>query len=207
MQRWIAVVVAGVAWGAFCALGNFWPATTTFVQMAVPWMWVAALVGFRQHGELHRAALAGAVALMAANVAYFAVGAIAILVATNQVVGGVRFLLVWSAVGLVVGPASAVLGRLLAGDPASLVAAAALATAAVAEPLALWAHVDHLDAHITYVVVALVGVIAPQAITQGSVRRRLISTAWVVIAAYPTAVVLEAVLIALGQVSAPMRLV
>ena len=40
-------VVVGLVWGVFCGIANGVPVATTLVQMAVPWVWVAAFVAYR----------------------------------------------------------------------------------------------------------------------------------------------------------------
>ncbi len=207
MGLWARVVAIGSAWGVLCAVGNQWSVTSTFVQMAVPWLWVAAVVGFRSARGVRGAAVAGAATLTSANVVYFAVGAIASLVSDQQALANPRFLLVWTAVGLIMGPTAAVLGRLSASASAAPFALLALAAASMAEPLALWGHIDHVDAHITYSVVALVGLSIPVAVSATPMRKRWGLTASAVLVTYPVALLLEVVLIGLGQISAPVRLI
>lgn len=199
-------LVLGAAWGVLCALANGVPVASTLAQMAVPWIWVAAWIGYRLAGTARRAALHGGLALLAANIAYFGVGMGWGLLSANAAGGDVRFLVLWTGVGLIAGPLSGTVGWWIANQPTMFLPVVSLATVSVAEPVALWAHIDHLDAHIAYVGVVFVGVMLPLlAFTQERLRglRAVLLT---VALAYPAAVVLEATLIALGQISSPMRL-
>ena len=206
MRGVVSAVVAGAVWGAFCGVGNGWSVVSTLAQMAVPWLWIAAIVGYRCADGARHAAQIGVATLVSANVAYFAVGAIARLLSGEAPIGGVRFLVVWTSVGLVVGPAAGMIGRWLTAERTSLPAAAALAAASIAEPLALWAHIDHLDAHLTYLVVAAVGITIPVIRLRAAPRRSLRATAVALAVGYPAAVIIEVALVALGQISAPIRL-
>lgn len=207
MKRRVAVASIGLLWGAFCGLTNGLPIATTLAQMAVPWMWVAALVGYRYARDGRHAALLGGVVLVWANVAYFGLGTAAQVIDGVSVLGGVRFFILWSAVGLLVGPMAGFIGWSANRRPPRVPAIAALAAVSLAEPLALWFHINHVDAHITYVVVALAGLLLPLLWIRTWARKALAALAIAIAAAYPLAVVLEIVLIALGQVSAPLRLV
>lgn len=206
MRHHATVAAIGSFWGVFCALANGWPIATTLAQMAVPWMWVAAFVGFRFAKDGRRAALVGAVVLLWANLAYFGFSSIGQLVNSGATLSGVRFFVLWSIVGLIVGPVAGVLGRSAGARPPYMLGIAALTTASVAEPLALWKHIDHTDAHIAFVIVASIGLTLPFLIRSG-LKTSLIGVSLSILLAYPLAVVLEVVLIALGQISAPLRLV
>jgi hypothetical protein len=39
-------IVAGTLWGIICGLANALLVASTLAQMAVPWVWVAAVVGY-----------------------------------------------------------------------------------------------------------------------------------------------------------------
>lgn len=200
-------VVIGVVWGLFCGIGNGWPVATTLVQMAVPWIWVAAFVAYRAAGSGRRAALLGGIALLAANVAYFAVGSIARGFAGLSLVGGIGFFALWATVGLVIGPVAGVVGWWLKNARTFFVAVVMLTTVSIAEPLALWTHIDHFDAHLAYLSVTAAGFSFPLIWFRREWRNALKSLALVMILTYPSAVFLEATLIALDQISPPMRLV
>lgn len=200
-------VVIGVVWGLFCGIGNGWPVATTLVQTAVPWIWVAAFVAYRAAGSGRRGALLGGIALLAANVAYFAVGSIARGFAGLSLVGGIGFFALWATVGLVIGPVAGVVGWWLKTERTSFVAVVMLATVSIAEPLALWTHIDHFDAHLAYLSVTAAGFAFPLIWFRREWRNALKSLALVMILTYPSAVFLEATLIALDQISPPMRLV
>lgn len=204
MARAIAV---GALWGVFCGVANGWPIATTLAQMAVPWVWAAALVGYLAAASTRQAALLGAVTLLAANVAYFVVGGIARELAGLSAVGGIRFFVMWTTLGLIVGPIAGAVGAWLTAERTSLFAATALATISVAEPLALWAHIAHADARVAYVLVAAVGLVVALVRLQRGSGSRARTLGVVIGLTYPTAVALEVTLIALGQISAPLRLV
>jgi len=200
-------VVAGVVWGLFCGTVNGWPVATTLVQMAVPWIWVAAFVAYRAASNGRQAALLGGMALLAANVAYFAIGSIARGYVGHPLVGGIRFFGLWTAVGLVIGPIAGVVGWWLTTERRSFVAVVMLATVPIAEPLALWAHIDHFDAHLAYLLVAAAGFAFLLIWFRREWRKALRALALVMILTYPIAVLLESTLIAFDQISLPMRLV
>ena len=200
-------VVVGVVWGLFCGIVNGWPVATTLVQMAVPWIWVAAFVAYRAAKSGRRAALLGGIALLAANVAYFAVGSIARGFAGLSLVDGIGFFALWATVGLVIGPVAGVVGWWLRTERTSFVAVVMLAMVSIAEPLALWTHIDHFDAHLAYIGVAAVGCAFPLTWFRRDWVNGLKALALVVVLTYPAAVVLEATLIALRQISPPMRLI
>ena len=147
-------VVVGIVWGVFCGIANGWPVVTTLVQMAVPWIWVAAFVAFRGASNSRLAALLGGITLFAANVAYFGVGSL-------PVVGGIRFFALWTTVGFFIGPIAGLVGWWLTSTRASFIAVVTLATVSIAEPLALWTHIDHFDAHLAYIGVAAAGFTLP----------------------------------------------
>jgi hypothetical protein len=204
MSRAIAI---GIVWGAFCGIANGWPVVTTLGQIAVPWIWVAAFVAYRWANNGRLAALLGTIALLAANVAYFGVGSSARGISGLPVVGGIRFFAIWATVGLVIGPIAGIVGWWLTIQRASFTAVVALATVSVAEPLALWTHIDHFDAHLAYIGVAAAGLVFPLIWFRRDWRNALKALALVVVLTYPAAMVLEAVLIAFSQISPPMRLI
>lgn len=204
MGRAIAI---GALWGVFCGVANGWPVATTLAQMAVPWIWVAAFVAYVAGSATRQAALLGGVTLLAANVAYFVVGGVAREVAGVSAVGGLRFFVLWTTLGLIVGPIAGVAGAWLAAERTGLPAAVALATVSVAEPLALWTHIAHADARVAYALVAAIGVAVPLMRYHRGSGSRARALAVVIGLTYPTAVALEVTLIALGQISAPLRLV
>jgi hypothetical protein len=199
-------VVVGLVWGVFCGIANGVPAATTLVQMAVPWIWLAAFVAYREADSSRLAAWLGAATLLAANVAYFGVGSIARGISGLPPVGGIHFFALWTVVGLVIGPIAGVVGWWLTSQRGST-AVVMLATVSVAEPLALWAHIDHLDAHLVYIGVAAAGLAFPLLWFRRDRRKALRALALVLVLTYPIAVALEATLIAFRQISPPMRLV
>ena len=204
-MRW--TVAAGSAWGIYCALANGVPVASTFAQMAVPWVWVAALVGWRFAQSSKRAALLGGVSLLAANVAYFGVSVIAASISAGYASSGIIFFALWAGVGLVIGPISGLLGFFLKVPSHRFLAVALLSSVSIAEPLALWAHIDHVDSHIAYLIVGALGLVLPMTLL-GRDRKCLIGAIGIVmLAVYPTALILEVTLIALGQISPPMRLI
>lgn len=176
--------------------------------MVVPWLWVAAAAGYLWGtDELRRTALIGGAVLLSANVMYFGVAGLARALTGEPVISGLRFLVIWTTLGLVVGPVSAAVGRRLKNPARELAAATTLAAVSMAEPVALWAHIDHRDAHITYVIVAVIGLVIPLVLFRDRMRQGLRSLVLALAALYPLAVVLELTLILLGQVSAPGRLI
>jgi hypothetical protein len=110
-------------------------------------------------------------------------------------------------VGLVVGPVSGVIGFALRSRTLRWLAAGGLTAVSIAEPLAWWAHILHFDARMTYVIVALMGAAIPVAVLRTEGNAMLRASALALSSAYPLAVLVELVLIGLGQVSAPMRLI
>lgn len=200
-------VVVGVVWGLLCGIGNGVPVATTLAQMAVPWIWVAAFVAYRAANSGRLAALLGGITLLAANVAYFAVGSIAGGYTGLPLVGGLRFFALWATVGLVIGPIAGVVGWWLTVQRTSFVAVVTLATVSIGEPLALWTHIIHFEAHLAYLCVAAAGFAFPLIWFHREWRPALKALALMIILTYPTAVFLEATLIALDQISPPMRLV
>lgn len=128
----------GVSWGVFCGIANGWPVASTLAQMATPWIWVAAFVAYRVAGSSKQAALLGGTALLAANLAYFAIGIVARGFSGLPLFGGTRFYALWTIVGLVVGPVAGVIGRWLNEQRTASAAVVTLATISIAEPLALW---------------------------------------------------------------------
>jgi len=198
----------GLAWGVFCGIANGWPVASTLAQMAVPWVWVAAFAAYRTApAGTPQATRIGGVTLLAANVAYFAVGLLARSATGLPLVGGIRFFVLWATVGLVTGPVAGVLGWWLTSMRRGVAAVAVLAAVSIAEPLALWMHIDHLDAHVAYIGVAAAGFSFSLAWFRQMRRATFMTVASVLVLIYPIAVVLEATLIAFGQISAPMRLV
>jgi hypothetical protein len=200
-------VIGGLVWGVICGIANGLPVATTLVQMAVPWIWVAAFVACQEADNSRLAALLGAVTLLAANVTYFSVGSITRGISGLPVLGGVRFFALWAAVGLVIGPIAGLVGWWLTSQRGSFTAVVALATVSAAEPLALWTHIDHLDAHLAYIGVAAAGLAFPVIWFRRDRRKALRALALVLVLTYPAAVVLEATLIAFHQISPPIRLV
>jgi hypothetical protein len=200
-------LLTGITWGALCGIANGLPLATTLVQMAVPWVWVALLVAFRTSDSGGQSAVAGGLTLLAANFAYLGVGFFARGIAGLSFIGGIRFFVLWSAIGLVVGPVAGLVGWLLKSRRTALLAATGVATVSIAEPLALWAHIDHLDAHIVFTAVAVAGVAFPLVLFRSSPRAAFQALGLAFVFTYPVAVALEVVLIALGQVSPPMRLI
>jgi hypothetical protein len=200
-------IVIGIVWGIFCGIANGWPVVTTLAQMAVPWIWVAAFVAYRWAGNGRLAALMGGITLLAANVAYFGVGSFARGISGLPVVGGIRFFAVWATVGLVIGPIAGLVGWWLTTQRASFTAVVALATVSVAELLALWTHIDHFDAHLAYIGVAVAGFAFPLIWFRGAWRNAFKAVAVVGVLTYPAAIVFEATLIAFSQISPPMRLI
>jgi hypothetical protein len=144
---------------------------------------------------------------LAANVAYFGVGSFARGISGLPVVGGIRFFAIWATVGLVIGPIAGLVGWWLTIQRASFTAVVALAAVSVAEPLALWTHIDHFDAHLAYIGVAAAGLVFPLIWFRRDWRNALKALALVVVLTYPAALILEAVLIAFSQISPPMRLI
>lgn len=199
-------ILFGLGWGAFCGITNGVPLATTLVQMAVPWIWVAAFVAYRNADNTRLAALLGGVSLLAANAAYFGIGSLARGISGLDPFAGVHFSALWATVGLIVGPIAGVVGWWLKAR-APFAAVVMLATVSIAEPLALWTHIDHLDAHLAYIGVAAIGLASPLLWFRRNLRRALQATALVLVLTYPTAIALEATLIALGQISSPMRLI
>lgn len=202
-----SALTIGSTWGVLCAVANFLPIVSTLAQMAVPWIWVAAIAGYCVASSRRQAALVGGATLLAANVGYFVVGVLQRGMSDLPLAGGARFLVLWAVVGMVVGPIAAVIGWMLARGQGPSIAVVALAGISVAEPLALWAHIDHMDAHLAYIGVAAAGLVFPIVWFWGEWRRAVIAFALVLVAAYPAALVLEASLIVLDQISPPMRLV
>jgi hypothetical protein len=200
-------VVVGAIWGIFCVLANSYPVASTLAQMAVPWIWVAAFVGYRMASSAKKAALLGGIALLTANVAYLTVGTVARALTGAPLGGGIRFFVLWTSIGLVIGPVAGVIGWWLTAERTALTAVVAIATASVAEPLALWAHIDHLDAHLAYLIVAILGLTFPMIWFRRTWRKAVKAVALLLALTYPTAVTLELVLIALRQISPPMRLI
>ena len=77
------------------------------------------------------------------------------------------------------------------------------ATVSIAEPLALWTHIDHFDANLAQMGVVAAGIAFPLIWFRRDWRKALRALALVLVMTYPTAVVLEAVLIAFRQISPP----
>jgi Family of unknown function (DUF6518) len=204
----IRTLAIGAAWGVLCGIANGWPVASALVQMAVPWIWVAAYVGYAlAAGSNRRGAALGVIALLAANLSYLVVEMISRGLAGQPLAVSLQFFFLWAIVGLIVGPIAGIVGVWLSAENYALVAVVALATITVAEPLALWAHIDHFDAHLAFLLVALAGLGFVLLWYRPPSARTVKAVALVIVLAYPIAVVLEAVLIALGQISPPMRLV
>lgn len=199
------VVPVAIGWGVVCALLNWWPVISTLGQMAVPWVWLAAWAGSLA-GRRGAAAVTGGAALITATLAYFGVTYVSEIVAYVSVAGGYRLAVLWTAVSLVVGPIAGAVGHLVRNDRRRPFAVTAIAVISVAEPVALWAHIDHLDAHVTYVLVGIVGMSIVPALLRPPARTAALAAAMALIGVYPLAVGVELLLIALGQVSGPMRL-
>jgi hypothetical protein len=204
MRRAVAV---GIFWGVFCGITNGWPVASTLAQMAAPWIWVAALVAYQAAGSSKHAALLGGVALLAANVAYFAVGFVARGFSGLPLLGGIGFFALWTTVGVVMGPVAGVIGWRLTTHRTAFAAVVTVATVLMAEPLALWVHIDHFDSHLAYLSVAAAGLALPLIWFRRQWRQAVKGVALVLVLTYPAAVILEATLIALRQISAPMRLI
>jgi hypothetical protein len=200
-------VVVGVIWGAFCGIANGWPVASTLAQMAAPWIWVAAFVAHRAAGNTRQAALLGGIALLAANIAYFAGGIVLPAFSGLPLVGGIRFFALWTTLGLVIGPVAGIIGWWLTTARWAFTAVATLATVAIAEPLALWVHIDHIDSHLAYLGVAAASLAFPVVWYRRRWRKAVKAMAVVLVLTFPTAVLLEATLIALRQISPPMRLI
>ena len=176
--------------------------------MAVPWLWVAAAAGYLWGtDQLRRAALIGGLALLSVNFMYFGVAGVVRAITGDPAISGFRFLVIWSTIGLIMGPVSAVVGRGLKNPDRKLAAATMLAAGSMAEPVALWAHIDHSDAHITFNIVAAAGLAIPLMLFRDRVGQGIRAAALALAALYPLAVVLELTLILLGQISAPARLI
>ncbi|MDF1595703.1 MAG: DUF6518 family protein [Acidimicrobiia bacterium] len=200
-------VAVGILLGVFCGIANGWPVASTLAQMATPWIGVAAFVAYRAAGSSKQAAMLGAVALLAANVAYFAVGVAARGSSGLPFLGGIGFFALWTTVGLLIGPVTGVFGWRLAEHRTAFTAVVTVATVLMAEPLALWVHVDHFDSHLACLSVAAAGLALPLIWFRRQWRQAAKGVALVLVLAYPAAVILEAALIALRQISAPMRLI
>ena len=199
-------VFLGAAWGLFCAFARP-PIGSTLAQMAVPWLWVAAAAGYLWGtDEVRRTALIGGATLVSANFLYFGVAGLGRAITGDPVISGLRFLVIWTTIGLIIGPGSALVGRGLKKPARKAAAVTMLAAVSMAEPLALWAHVDHRDAHITYLMVAVAGLAMPLVLFRDRTRQGIRSSVLALAALYPLAVFLELTLILLGQVSAPARL-
>jgi hypothetical protein len=175
--------------------------------MAVPWIWVAAATGYGLAGHARRAVILGALVLVVANLSYFVVGRVVQAAGVGALASGVRFLMVWTGLGLVVGPIAGWLGWRLRDARTAMPSVVLMSTVSIAEPLALWAHIDHVEAHLAYVVVALSGLAFAAVWFRTSPRDAGRALGLALVLAYPAAVVLEAALVALGQISAPLRLI
>lgn len=150
----------GVLLGAFDLLGDRVPALSVLAQLATPWVLTAAAVGALSRAGPVRAALLGAASLAVASTAY----ALAGLVADQG--GLTRYWLVWTAVALVVGPASAVIGWQVRHGVrrVRVIGASALVAVCLAEAFVLWGHIDHRVPHVVYAVTAVVGLLIPWAV-------------------------------------------
>jgi hypothetical protein len=153
----VAVGVAvGPLFGVLDALASSSSWTTTLGQMVTPWVGVAAALGWRSR-TIGRAVVSGGVGLVAADAFYNVLG-----VVLYGVVSWSHWLL-WTGVAIVVGPVAGLLGwwARVAIGPKRIFSVAALAALCISEGAALWRHIDHRDAHATYVVVGVVGLAVP----------------------------------------------
>lgn len=130
-------VTLGVLLGAFDLLGDRVPPLSALAQLATPWVLTAAVVG--------ALSLAGLV--------------------TDQGLL-VRNWLIWTAVALAVGPASAVIGWQARHGVrrVRVVGASAFVAVCLAESFVLWGHIDHADAHVVYAILAVVGALIPSVV-------------------------------------------
>lgn len=163
------VVGSGVALGVASLFANQHMLTSTLGQMATPWVLVAAAVGAFERAGQHRAVVGGALTLAAATIAYNVTG-MAISGSTNN-----YYFLLWLVVGLVVGSMAGYTGWQVKHGPLRLrvIAAAGLAAVCLAEAVVLWGHIDHLDAHLTYTVLGLVGLSVPT-VTMSALGARVV---------------------------------
>ena len=175
--------------------------------MAVPWVWVAAAVSFRKASDARQGALLGATALLAANVSYFVVGSIARLLDGGSAAVDVRFFVLWAVVGLVVGPISGLAGWWLRDGRLALASVVTLVVVTMAEPLALWPHIESSEARMVFIAVGLAGIVAPLVLRRRRPRDAVAALLVALALTYPAALALEVVLIALGQISPPLRLI
>ena len=200
-------LIVGSAWGVFCGIANGWPLATTLVQMAVPLVWVAVAVSYRTANDGRQGALLGTIALLAANISYFVIGSIARLLDGGSAATDARFFALWAALGLVVGPVSGLIGWFLREGRLAFASIVALSVVTLAEPIALWPHIAQTDSRIVFVAVGLAGFLLPL-VSQREQWREATKALLVALAlTYPAALALEAVLIALGQISPPLRLI
>ena len=193
--------------GFFCAMVGDVPIATTFAQMAMPWAWLAAMVGLFRSWEAKQAALDGLLVLLTANLTYFVVRVAGRMIVTGQIDGSdVRFVILWSAICAVVGPAAALLGQSTRSDRSAVVGVALLSAGSVAEPPAWWWHVDRPGPGTAYLIVALVGITFLVIRFFGQRVRIVASLLLVALMVYPIAMGIEAALIVTDQVSKPFRL-
>ncbi len=181
-------VAAGMALGAFAVLADRSIVTTTLGQMVTPWVLLAALAGYHSARGLRWAAIAGAVALTVANATYHS---------ASLALHGVhtpRYWLLWTAVGLAVGPAAAGAGWVMRHGIGRLrlLGAAALAAVPPAESVVLWGHIDRPEAHLTYILVGALGLGLVVLATLPAGRRTMAEvTALAGVLAVPAAILFE----------------
>jgi hypothetical protein len=189
-------VAAGVALGTFCAFANYSQVTSTLGQMVTPWIVTAALVGLASP-TLSVSGLAGGTALLIANLVYYGWAAATTGVETP------RYLTVWALSGIVVGPLSGITGWVShnGSDRWRIVAAAGLAAVVWAESFVLWGHIDHLDAHVTYMVASVLALVLQLVILRDMGRRRWLAPALSLLLAIPLALLFEDVFGRLGIVT------
>lgn len=190
-------VVGGVALGLFAALADKSIVTTSLGQMVSPWAALAAIVGGRSRRGRAEAAIGGAVSLTAANATYYVFGLLAANIQTP------RYWALWTVIGVLVGPLAALTGWHSRFGPRRLrvLGAALLAAVALAEGVVLWGHIDHPEAHITYVAVGLIGLLLPSALLRDEgARLRAAATGLSVVLAVPLGFFFEAAFSAIGIV-------
>ncbi len=196
-QALAPAVVAGLALGLFAAFADRSIVTTSLGQMVTPWVLVAAFAGWRSRASLPGAAVEGGLALVVANGAYYVATVLLTSVQTP------RFLVLWTAIGLVVGPAAAVTGRLAGSGPdrLRLLATVALAAVPIAEGVVLWGHIDHPEAHATYATGLGFGLLLPLWLLRREGPRTVaVAVALAALVAVPLGVIFEVTFDAIGIV-------
>lgn len=192
-ERRVAVL-SGAALGAFCLVADRLDLVDWVEQLASTWVLVAAYAGSRA-ASYRRAAVAGLLALLTATAVYY--GGFVAALASPTVVA------MWGLIAIVVGPVAGTVGRAaLRGRARTRVASAALLAASlVAEPLALWSHLDHRDVRAVFVVMVVLGVALPGVVLRDEpVERRSIAVFLAVAGGLLAAPVLEIVFSAVGLV-------